>query len=121
MKSIYRIQDAAGRGPWKPGFSHLWVEPRPDHDNLKPFFQEMPVDLAINIPGHYAGCGCTSLDKLRRWISPSEYFTLLKYGYKAVEIRGAKIVAESETQCVFLSRKPLPKVAREIHLYEVER
>ena len=37
---IYRVQDAQGRGPWKPGFSHRWVEDRPDHYNLPPWFVE---------------------------------------------------------------------------------
>lgn len=30
-RKIYRVQDADGRGPFKPGFSRKWVIDRDDH------------------------------------------------------------------------------------------
>lgn len=38
--TIYRVQDAEGRGPWRPGFSKYWVCDRDDHDVLIPWMKE---------------------------------------------------------------------------------
>ena len=60
MPTVYRVQDADGRGPFKPGFSHQWVEERADHENLLPWFNIlnnpqrlllellMPFELSVN-------------------------------------------------------------------------
>ena len=84
--AIYRIQDKDGRGPWKPGFSHRWVEIRPDHNNLPAWYEEFgPLHNYISY-GEHCGSGCKTIDQLRRWFTKSEYRTLLKYGYRAVRM-----------------------------------
>jgi hypothetical protein len=113
---IYRIQDSEGRGPWRPGFSHTWVEPRADHDNLIPGHKE------LNMPQNFYkfrcyGFGCTSKHMLQRWFTPSEYQTLLRYGYRAVEISVNEILASSDTQCLFGRNIPLNLKCSTFRLY----
>lgn len=104
---IYRVQDIYGRGPWKPGFSHRWVETRPDHDNLPPWYVEFGrVDQQL-LYGEHGGSGCRTIEQLRRWFTESEYRKLLSFGYCAVKMQVGRILAESEIQCVFGRAKPL--------------
>ena len=114
---IYRIQDSDGRGPFKPGFSHVWVNERGDHENLKPCTQQFDgIRNKLLLSEHY-GCGCKNLKQLRRWFTKQEYKKLKKYGYRAVKMKVARIVAESEIQVVFGRAIPLNENIDEIRLY----
>ena len=115
---VFRIQDKYGRGPWKPGFSRYWVEPRPDHANLIPFYQEFGPVFQYATSGMFLGCGCLSENQLRRWFSPTEYQRLIKLGYQAVRIGAGRILAESDIQCVFERTKPLHKDVSVFDLYD---
>lgn len=115
---VFRVQDAEGRGPWRPGFSHKWVEDRPDEEfaALIPWplqFGELPFD-----PRMHAGCGCQSLSQLRRWFTESEYRTLLGLGYRAVKMTPERILAASDIQCVFERVIPLNVGVVPIQLYD---
>lgn len=117
--TVYRIQDKDGRGPWRPGFSKHWIESRPDHEHLVPWLQEFgPVHFRA-IVGMHLGCGCTSVDQLRRWFSPAEYQRLIEFGYQAVRMEAGRILAQSDIQCVFERAKPLHKNVSQFDLYEV--
>jgi len=117
---VFRVQDADGRGPWKPGFSHRWVEDRPDHENLIPWFNEFGDVRERAIYGMVMGCGCRTLDQLRRWFTPSEYKTLLGFGYQAVKMQIGRVLAESDIQCVFECSKPLNQGCEVVQLYAPE-
>ena len=117
--TVYRVQDADGRGPWKPGFTAAWAEDRDETECavLCPIWQEFPGVLQkLKHDKHY-GCGCTSLEKLRRWIRPNEYARLRRYGYQCVAIEADRIVAESQVQCVFERAKPLRKGVKVVKLH----
>ncbi len=114
---VFRVQDRDGRGPWKPGFSRRWVEHRPDHDNLPPWFYEFGDVRRRAIFGAYLGCGCRTLEQLRRWITQSEYATLAGHGYRAVRLEVGRILAESSVQCVFERAAPLRDGAEGVELY----
>lgn len=119
--TIYRIQDKFGRGPWKPGFSHQWVEDRDDHDNLLPMmnmgvFRQMH-DMAVR--GYVFGFGCKTVEQLRRWITPTEYQKLREFGYRAVKMKVDHILQESYVQCAFARKKRLSKNVVVFRLYEV--
>lgn len=114
---VYRIQDKDGRGPFKPGFSHRWVEDRPDHDNLIPWFAEFGAIHLKMERRCRGGSACLSQEQLRRWFTKSEYETLLALGYEAVEIEADRILAQSEIQCFFECQKPLNKIAVSFPLY----
>jgi hypothetical protein len=118
---VYRVQDAEGRGPWRPGFSDKWVEDRTDAEfmRLKPIQDEFPnLDQQLgNMDGKHAGVGCETLAKLRQWFTKSEYETLLGFGYQCVCLNCDRIVATSDIQCVFVRSKPLNKNVRKVRLY----
>lgn len=119
--TIYRIQDSSGRGPWRPGFSQTWSEPRDDHKNLPPFFFEFPGAISKALTWEHLGSGCRSVAQLRRWFTPSEYAKLLKAGYKAVQIEADRILGESAVQCLFARVKPLADEVVPFDLYEVSQ
>jgi len=116
---IFRVQDKDGRGPWKPGFSHRWVEDRPDEEfnTLVPWPVEFGDIRKKAIVGMSLGCGCRTLDQLRRWFTSSEYSTLRKFGYCAVKMEVGRILAESKIQCVFERVKPLRDDVDPVVLY----
>ena len=117
MDTIYRIQDKDGRGPWKPGFSQKWVEDRPDHDNLIPWYVEFGrVDQKV-LTGEHSGSGCRTVEQLKRWFTKSEYKKLKKYGYKAVKMDINRIIAESDIQLFFGRAKRLKESVQVIKLY----
>ena len=120
MSTVFRVQDRSGRGPWKPGFSHLWVEDRDDHDRLRPWYEEFGWVQRNAIAGMYVGCGCRHVDQLRRWFTRGEYEKLLAYGYTAVELSVGRILGESDIQVVFERARPLREAARAFNLYAAE-
>lgn len=114
---IFRVQDCEGRGPWRPGFSHRWVECRPDHDNLLPYFSEFGRIYLLHNPEMHFGCGCKTMGQLRRWFTKAEYNKLRKFGYKAVRMEVDNVLAESNIQCVFERAVPLNKNLNVVKLY----
>ncbi len=119
MTTIYRIQDIDGRGPWKPGFSHKWVESRDDHYNLTPWHEQFGTGFAANLDrSKYLGCGCLTIQQMRRWFTPKEYAMLQKHGYEAVKMEVERILAKSEIQCVFESNKPMNTHGEVFDLYD---
>lgn len=93
MNTVYRIQDAEGRGPWRPGFSKFWVEDRDDHDLLLPWYQQFGrVDQRV-LSGMHMGCGCKTVEQLQRWFIPTEYRRLVAYGFHAVQMDVGRILA----------------------------
>jgi len=114
---IYRIQDKEGRGPWKAGFSHQWVETREDHDNLLPAYIDFESPHLKVKKGNYSGVGCRSKEQLKRWFTESEYKKLVSFGYESVIIKVDNIIAESDIQLVFERSKPLNKNTKYFELY----
>jgi hypothetical protein len=117
---VYRVQDTEGRGPFRPGFSHWWVEERPDHDNLVPWMQQFGHDAISRTGwpfGKHFGCACSTLDQLRRWFTESEYATLQRFGFQAVSMEVACVLRESEIQLLFQRAKPLREDASHVDLY----
>jgi hypothetical protein len=117
---VYRIQDSMGRGPYKPGFSQLWTEDRPDSEfeQLKPIYSEFPHFLQKSTPGYHLGVGCLTIEQLQRWITPSEWQTLQNYGYDCCIIQPDRIVEQSNIQCIFECRLPIRScVKKRIKLY----
>lgn len=118
---VYRIQGADGRGPFKPGFSHRWVEDREDHDNLLPWGAEFGrVDRKVMTFEH-CGSGCRTVEQLRRWFTPTEYKKLLSYGYKAVKMEADRVLGESNIQLFFTRIRPLREGVVEIELYSIAK
>jgi hypothetical protein len=115
--TIYRVQDREGRGPWRPGFSHKWVESRPDHENLPPWYVEFGNIHFTADPRDYTGSGCRTIEQLRRWFTLSEYVTLEAYGYQPVVLDHVNVLAESDVQVFFTRRIPLNFRVYPVRLY----
>lgn len=115
FSTVYRVQDKNGRGPWKSGFSKVWAEDRrpEEYAELPPVHEQFP-DLCFR-PGYCVAC--ETIEQLRKWIRRSEYETLKKYGYFAVEVDLCKILVRSDSQCVVARTKPMNKHFRKVRLY----
>jgi hypothetical protein len=118
--TILRVQDEEGRGPWRPGFSRLWVRDRADHDALIPWPQQFGMGIIQRSDRHagsHFGCGCRTVEQLQRWFTAAEYETLTRYGYQAVRLDVDRILAESDIQLVFQRARPLRAGAEPFDLY----
>lgn len=105
--TIYRIQDAEGRGPYKPGFSMRWTDPDADTAARPPYFLEFPdFDFDVLVPG-CSGCGFRTMDQLLAWFTPREMAVLSRLGYSIVSMQADTVHAESSRQLIFTRRVPL--------------
>lgn len=108
---IYRVQDIEGRGPFKPNFSHLWLDEQLSEQRLwlKSWGQEFGYDLLTKEgrTDEWFGSAVTNLEQLTCWFSSTERRRLKHLGYKIARIDDARILAESTMQVVFARLKPL--------------
>jgi hypothetical protein len=109
---FYRVQSIVdGRGPWRPGFSKKWLDnSRTDEEyrRLPLWTKEFDRWKILREAGHeYVGCGCVSPEQLRLWFTPLEYSRLIALGFLAVQFTDARLLAQSDVQCVFSRKKPL--------------
>ncbi len=119
MKIIYRVQDKDGRGPFKPGFSHNWIDVDKDVTKLLPSFIDFPLTLSAIKLGYYdgyCGTGCKNLEQLKKWFSENELKKLKELGYSIVSVKVHKILAESDIQLLFQCKKPIKKCVLKIIL-----
>lgn len=106
---VLRVQDAEGRGPYRPGFSHRWSDPE---GPIVPLWWEeigedmMTAHARMAGPFHY-GCGFLNQEQFAAWFSEKEQRRLDRLGFSLVTIPVAIIVAKTPTQIVFGSRRPL--------------
>lgn len=106
---IYRVQDAEGRGPWRPGFSRQWS----DREGWIPpaFWKDFGWDLTEVVrrvcPGEFHGTGCRTLDGLTVWFSLREIRKLTRFGYHIVSFVPDRVIGESAYQVFFARRLPL--------------
>lgn len=114
--SVYRVQDARGRGPWKPGMSARWVS----EEAVRPFADIESMLRAIRRAGddEHVGCGCRTLEDLRRWFTPGEYDRLRLLGYQCVRLHGCRVLQERESEVVIGRRRQFRKGAVRVRLYE---
>lgn len=118
MIRVYRMQDADGRGPWRPGLGHLWSDQGStihlDH-SFQPFNpQSVQNALKASPTLRYFGFGCRTVDALRDWFTPKELDTLLGMGFRAVELEAERMLLENRRQLLFARSKPLTVDARPI-------
>lgn len=107
---VFRVQDAEGRGPYRPGYSHTWTDA--DHDRNPPMFDEFgwPANDKISDlwnPNETGGCAFRTLEQLHKWFSPTERARLERSGYSIVTLSVDRIIAESDRQLVFGRIRPL--------------
>ena len=121
MIKIYRMQDADGRGPWKPGFSKNWVEERDDFINLVPIFLQCGMVFKEVLYGEYSGCGCETIEQAQRWFAPGEYEKLLSFKYQFVAMEVNRIITKTPIQLYFGRAIPMNQDFEIVNLYGEEK
>lgn len=105
--TLFRVQAADGRGPWRPGLSHHWTD-----ENRQKFQTDILTAFGLNWkeripPGMHVGCACRTLDGLLDWFTPLEQRRLEAMGYAPVTFLADRILAENREQVIFARRDPL--------------
>lgn len=118
---LLRMQDKAGRGPWKPGFSNQWVDHNRRFDlpalqeDFGPLLRSM-VDAAFN-RGLHLGAAVRGVERFNQWFTPAERVKLAMLGYVIVDASACEVLGETKYQVLIgcadpLSELPLaPKIA----------
>ena len=108
---IVRVQDKDGRGPWRPGFSNLWVDPLrvnffpPIYSDLsKEKFEK--IKLKAHSDGLHIGCAVWS-GKPKEWFNDYERDRLLSFGFNLVCADICKQLATTQSQKLIGSQFPL--------------
>jgi hypothetical protein len=106
---IYRIQDSEGRGPFKPGFTHLWIDK--ERQPFPPPFTEHPKFASVvkraHSKGLHLGAAVIGWPSLARWFSTDELFRLYERGYWIVDARGCTVELYDDFQVLVSSPLPL--------------
>ena len=106
--TVYRIQDDEGRGPFRPGTSHRWMDHDRTTDTHPGFLEEFGSDcLNARKIGQRCGCAFRSMEQLRAWFRRGERRRMRALGYRIVRMEVDAILAESHRQLVFARDKPL--------------
>lgn len=106
--SVYRVQAGDGRGPWRPGWSHTWIEVDAPADRLTETMMDLlPIDVLMHLPpGMAYGSACRTLDALLCWFLPPERERLARFGFHPVRLNLDVVLAESQWQLIIGRRRP---------------
>lgn len=117
LVTVFRIQDANGRGPFRPGLTTVWLDP--DRTFFPPaIMDEFNVRKALKKKGNFHIATATATQTiLRKWFSRTEYDRLRALGYKAYEVPGCGILDRSKIQMLVCREFPFWHNVREIQLY----
>lgn len=107
---ILRVQDAVGRGPWRPGLSDRWVDAWRT-ESLPPIYEELPAFAALvnyaHRSGLHIGCAARGKSGLLAWFSPMELLRLDGMGFHIVDASVCEVLAETPNQIIVGSPQPL--------------
>lgn len=120
MTKVFRIQDRAGRGPFKPNVTKKWLSYSPEKDRLPSVQDSFPniLELLRADRGMIYACACLDTKSLHKWFTFTEYRKLKKLGYRCVTL-DVEIVASDDLQCLIKSKYPLNKICQPYRLYNV--
>lgn len=124
-RTVYRVQDGTGRGPYRPGFSKQWTDKRFAHGMtpLPSWTEEFGPEVVARVvcgSGHF-GCAVHSISDLGKWFSKGERKRLRRLGFYVAELSSVRVIAESQHQLVIQSDRPLREVARLLDWAEIEK
>lgn len=113
--TLVRMQDADGRGPWRPGFSWSWSDidrelPMPITSAMPNFRREV---MKLHRDGYHIGCAAR-VGNLDRWFSDGEVRRLLGMDFALHNASKLKLVWENDDQALVASMLPLrllPRIA----------
>ena len=121
-RTVYRVQDKEGRGPFRPGFSQYWLDDDlGERVHLPCWSQEFGDDLIQKNyrKRHHYGSAVTNVDLITIWFSPSELLRLYHWGYSVVSMEADRILAESTLQVVIERKRPFHKGVSSIPLANI--
>ena len=107
---VYRVQDENGRGPYKPGLSHIWTDAHHNDRNPSLFeeFKVSPEDMAtLWQANENGGCAFADLRQLNSWFGLHERFRLEELGYSIVTMLVDRVLFQSDRQLIFARKRPL--------------
>lgn len=109
----YRVQDAAGRGPWRPGFSQRWIDADAPEGRLSETVMDLiSVDAMRALPAtHHYAVACRTLADLGAWFTPTERRRLAAFGFWPVQVRADVVIAESRWQMLIGRVRPFAEGA----------
>lgn len=109
MSRVFRIQDKDGRGPFRPGFSKMWLdEDIGDRVALPSWIEEFGADAFAQAPGGSCGFSAVrTINKIRDWFTDTERQRLYGFGFYLVEVPDAHVIRESEHQVLCWRNLPL--------------
>lgn len=118
MTTFLRMQDAQGRGPFRPGFTHKWlnktdaemVDLPAIHQELLSFHQ---IVAREHRKGFHLGNAAEGWEQFHRWFNQNEVLTLAALGFSIVDCSACRLIARTPNQVFIGSRYPLsflPKV-----------
>ena len=106
IATVYRVQDAEGRGPYRPGMSGRWCDPGHEARNPAVWDETGPAAVETLPRGRHAGCGFLTLGALAAWFTGPELSALERLGYGVVRLPGATIHARGGLQVMFWRDRP---------------
>jgi hypothetical protein len=111
--TCYRVQDADGRGPWRPGFSRTWIDESAPVGRLRETIFDLvhPHLLRQFAATYHVGSACRTRDALWQWFTPIERARLEARGYHVVRLVGDVVIAESDWQMVIGRPRPFSEGA----------
>ena len=104
----YRVQHTDGRGPWRPGFSHTWIDGDAPADRLtETVLDLLPLSHIRALPStmHY-GSACRTMADLLRWFTAIEQGRLARLGFYPVRVNADAVLAESPWQMIIGRYRP---------------
>ena len=106
---FYRIQDREGPGPFRPGFSKMWIDTSGPVKALPTWTEEFGTAAAEEAvsAGLTVFSAVRTVDKIRDWFTDAERQRLYGFGFYLVEVPHAIILAESEHQVLCCRELPL--------------
>jgi hypothetical protein len=110
---VYRVQATDGRGPWRPGWSHNWIDEDAPVGRLSETLMDlMSVEHLRALPSTMAyGCGCRTVAALMEWYTQVERHRLQAFGFYPVRINADVVLAESEWQMLVGRKRPFSEGA----------
>ena len=110
---VYRVQDRDGRGPWRPGLSHKWIDDTAPAGRLTETVMDLMSIAALRaLPRtmHY-GSACRSRAALFEWFTPIECTRLATLGFYPVQLRADIVLVESPWQLLIGRSRPFTEGA----------
>jgi hypothetical protein len=104
----FRVQAADGRGPWRPGFSHRWIDEEAPVGRLTETVMDlMPIHELRSLPSSMVyGSACRTLPALLDWFTPVERDRLAHLGFHPVRLNADIVLAESRWQMLIGRTRP---------------